>query len=60
MLRENKIVYEYVPNNMSVGFQVLDLTFNKWKKMFIEPVIRFWFFHFQFQAKIVAEASASV
>ena len=32
MLRENKIVYEYVPSNMTADFQVLDLTVNKWVK----------------------------
>ena len=25
LLRENKIVYEYVPNNMTADFQVFDL-----------------------------------
>ena len=32
LLRENKISYEYVPNNMAADFQVLDLTVNKWIK----------------------------
>ena len=32
LLRENKIVYKYVPNNMTADFQVLDLTVNKWLK----------------------------
>ena len=31
-LRENKIAYECVPNNMTANFQVLDLTVNKWVK----------------------------
>ena len=32
LLRENKIVYKYVPNNMTDDFQVLDLIVNKWVK----------------------------
>ena len=32
LLRENKIVSEYVPNDMTADFQVLSLTVNKWKK----------------------------
>ena len=32
LLRENKVVYEHVPNNMTADFQVLDLTVNKWVK----------------------------
>ena len=30
LLRENKIAYEYVPNNMTSDFQVLDLIVNNW------------------------------
>ena len=29
LLRENKIVYEYVPNNMTADFQVFDLIVSK-------------------------------
>ena len=32
LLRENKIVYKYVTNNMTADFQVLNLTVNKWVK----------------------------
>lgn len=32
LLRENKIVYEYVPNNMTFDFEALDVTVNEWVK----------------------------
>ena len=32
LLRENNVVYEYVPNNMTACFQVLDLPVSKWVK----------------------------
>ena len=43
MLRENKIVYEYVPNNMTVDLQVLDLTVNKWVKSIMMDKFNKWF-----------------
>ena len=43
MLRENKIVYEYVPNNMTSNFQVLDLTVNKWVKGIMMNKFNKWF-----------------
>ena len=42
LLRENKIVYEYVPNNMTADFQVPDLTVNKWVKGIMEKFNK-WF-----------------
>ena len=32
LLRENKIVFEYIPNDMAANFKVLDLSVNKWVK----------------------------
>ena len=43
MLRENKIVYEYVPNNMTVDFQVHDLTISKWVKGIMMDKFNKWF-----------------
>ena len=43
MLRENKIVYEYVPNNMTTDFQVLDLIVNKWVKGIVMEKFNKWF-----------------
>ena len=43
LLRENKIVYEYVPNNMTFNFQVLDLTVNKWVKGIMMNKFNKWF-----------------
>ena len=43
MLRENKIVYEYVPNNMTVDFQVYDLPINKWGKGIMMDKFNKWF-----------------
>ena len=43
LLRENKIVYEYVPNNMTSNFQVLDLTVNKWVKGIMMNKFNKWF-----------------
>ena len=43
MLRENKIVYEYVPNNMTTNFQVLDLIVNKWVKGIVMEKFNKWF-----------------
>ena len=43
LLRENKIAYKCVPNNMTANFQVLDLTVNKWVKgIMIDKFIK-WF-----------------
>ena len=43
LLRENKIVYEYVPNNMTVDFQVYDLPINKWGKGIMMDKFNKWF-----------------
>ena len=43
LLTENKIVYEYVPNNMTVDFQVHDLTINKWVKGIMMDKFNKWF-----------------
>ena len=43
LLRENKIVHEYVPNNMTVDFQVYDLTINKWVKGIMMDKFNKWF-----------------
>ena len=42
-LRENQIVYEYVPNNMTVDFQVYDLPINKWGKGIMMDKFNKWF-----------------
>ena len=42
-LQEQKILNEYVPDNMSDYFQVLDLTVNKWVKDFIKQKFNKWF-----------------
>ena len=42
-LQEQKILNEYIPDNMSDYFQVLDLTVNKWVKDFIKPKFNKWF-----------------
>ena len=42
LLRENKIVYEYVPNNMTTDFQVLDLIVNKWVKGIVMEKFNKW------------------
>ena len=36
LLQEHKISNEYVPDNMTDYFQVLDLTINKWVKDFMK------------------------
>ena len=33
LLRENNVVNEYVPNNMTADFQVLDLIISNWVKV---------------------------
>ena len=43
LLQENKIFNEYVPNNMTSDFQVLDLTVNKWVKDFMKSKFNEWF-----------------
>ena len=43
LLRENKIVYKYVPNNMTADFQVLDLAVNKWVKGIMMDKFKMWF-----------------
>ena len=43
LLHEQKILNEYVPNNMTNYFQVLDLTVNKWVKDFMEKKFNEWF-----------------
>ena len=43
LLRENKIVYKYVPNNMTADFQVLNLTVNKWVKGTMMDKFNKWF-----------------
>ena len=43
LLTENKILYEYVPNNMTADFQVLDLTVNKWVKNIMMNKFNAWF-----------------
>ena len=43
LLRENKIVYEYVPNNMTADFQVFDLTVSKWVKGIMMDKFNKWF-----------------
>ena len=43
LLQEQKILNEYVPNNMTDFFQVLDLTVNKWVKDFTKQKFSEWF-----------------
>ena len=43
LLTENNILYEYVPNNMTADFQVLDLTVNKWVKGIMMGKFNDWF-----------------
>ena len=43
LLSENKIVHEYVPNNMTADFKVLDLTVNKPVKGFMMDKFNKWF-----------------
>ena len=43
MLRENKKFYEHVPDSMTAGFQVLDLTVNKWVKGIMMDKFNKWF-----------------
>ena len=43
LLEKRKILNEYVPNNMTNYFQVLDLTVNKWGKDFMKQKFNKWF-----------------
>ena len=43
LLQEQKVLNEYVPNNMTDYFQVLDLTVNKWVKDFMNQTFNEWF-----------------
>ena len=43
LLQEQKIVNEYVPNNITDYFQILDLTVNKWVKDFMKQKFNEWF-----------------
>ena len=43
LLQEQKILNEYVPNNMTDYFQVLDLTVNKWVEDFMKQKFNEWF-----------------
>ena len=43
LILEQKILNEYVPNNMTNCFQVLDLTVNKWVKDFMKQKFNEWF-----------------
>ena len=43
LILEQKILNEYVPNNMTNCFQVLDLTVNKWVKDFMKQKFNQWF-----------------
>ena len=43
LLRENNVVNEYVPNNMTADFQVLDLIFNNWVKGIMMDKLNNWF-----------------
>ena len=43
LLRENNVVNEYVPNNMTADFQVLDLIFNNWVKGIMTDKLNNWF-----------------
>ena len=42
-LQQQKILNEFVPNNMTDYFQVLDLTGNKWVKDFMKQKFNEWF-----------------
>ena len=43
LLTVNKIMYEFVPNNMTADFQVLDLTVNGWLKDLMKAKFNDWF-----------------
>ena len=43
LLEEQKILNEYVPNNMTDYFQVLDLSLNKWVKEVMKKKFNKWF-----------------
>ena len=43
LLQEQKILNEYVPNNMTDHFQVLNLTVSKWVKDFMKQKFNEWF-----------------
>ena len=43
ILQEQKILNDYVPNNMTGYFQVLDLTVNKEVKDFMKQKLNEWF-----------------
>ena len=43
LLQEQKILNYYVPNNITDYFQVLDLTVNKWVRVFIKQKFNEWF-----------------
>ena len=43
LLVDNNIKYEYVPNNMTADFQILDLTVNKWLKNLTTEKFNNWF-----------------
>ena len=43
LLEANKILYEFVPNNMTADFQVLDLTVNGWLKHLMKMMFNTWF-----------------
>ena len=42
-LKENNIVSEYVPNNMTDYYQLLDCTTNKWANNFLKANFSTWF-----------------
>ena len=42
-LKENNIISEYVPNNMTNYYQQLDCTTNKWTKNFLKANFSTWF-----------------
>ena len=43
ILKENNIITEYVPNNMTNYYQPLDFTTNKWVKDFLKAKFSTWF-----------------
>ena len=43
ILKENNIITEYVPSNMTNYYQPLDCTTNKWAKDFLKAKFRTWF-----------------
>ena len=43
LLIENKIVYKYVPSNVTADFQVLDLTVAKWVQGIMMDKFNKWF-----------------